>query len=371
MINCIKFLNKYQRNKVRKLKLKFYDRKEKNKCKEINSIDRVLIVCTNEGWGDSLYVSGLARRLKLEGAKKILLSAPKHICNHFYSNIYDYIFPLEHDEQEVAALKPNLIVDLTYIGNTYYKERLRLINACKVPSLTVSELCSDLFSYTDYISYEKESHISKRLALVLAHLTGKNEDPILPYCEFSQFDHGFISDFLQRNLKNAKKVAYVNAIARDDDRCLNDEQLVAIIINLLDFGYDGVVYNTKNTIKFLDNRVVSLPQVAFSQLVALIHQTSLVITPDTSVTHISSCFDIPTFVIFPGNDRDFWAEYRASDVWGALSSKHYNFFLDDKELKIDYFGYKNKKTTPVSKYPINQIISSLTMFLINLYEKRY
>lgn len=352
LANYLRRKNRERRTASRLNRLKAHDAATKNTRAIPEVIRRVLLISTSEGWGDSLYIAGLAQRLKANGIESVTVMAPESLIGHFVNPIFDDVWALERESDACVAFTPDVAVDLTYMGVRCGKERLQLIKRLACPALTVSELCQSLNAYSTFIPYHEKAHISERMALVLSALTHHDEMKVMPVGFSSAADKARVRDVIKSLFpaKQPSRLAYLNTIARDADRCFSQIQTDTMAQVLLKSGFDGIIVHTKVPCLTSDERIHYLPAMTFHELTAIIEQMALVVTPDTSVTHLAAFYDIPAFVVFPPNDRDYWSKYAAKDAWGALSAHSVTYACDDESLDIDPTGYASVRPRASSSY---------------------
>ena len=365
LANYLRQKNRDRRTASRLRRLRVHDASSKNTRAIPEVIRQVLLISTSEGWGDSLYVAGLAQRLKENGIESVSVMTPESLLDHFDNPIFDDVWALEREIDASLTFSPDVTVDLTYMGVRCGKERLQLIKQLSCPVLTVSELCSKLNAYSGFISYREKAHISERMALVLGALTHHNEKRVMPAGFASTADQTRARETIRTlfPVKHPVRLAYLNTVARDTDRCFTQSQTDTMAQVLLKRGFDGIIVHAKVPCLTSNNRIRYLPAMTFHELTALIEQMTLVVTPDTSVTHLAAFYDIPTFVVFPPNDRDYWSEYAAKDAWGALSTHSVSFSCDDATLYIDPSGYASVSPRACSSYTPDILSEALDQFI--------
>lgn len=364
--NFFRYLNKTRRNNSRFKRLKKEDIEVKNQLPIPDRCKHILIISTSDGFGDSLYTAGLAYRLKKLGAEVIEIAAPNRLLNHFDNPIFDNVYSFEKDALEIAKSTQDIVIDLTFANINCHIERSNIIKSLKCPTVTVSELSKNLNIYSHFIDFKQRAHISERLALILDLICHrKGELPVMPRCYASNNDLAYaqqtISSLFPDN--SGSRIAYLNTVARHADRCLTQIQTDALIETLLKNGYDKIIINSRSVNTYGSNKIQHLPKLTFHQLTALISKMNLVITPDTSVTHLAACYNIPTMVIFPPNDRDLWPQYAAKDVWGALSIRHVIYSRDDSDMQIDIWGYPISRPRSCAVYSACELQTCLNNFL--------
>lgn len=344
--NLLKFTNKkrlYIQRRVKVFMLDDVNRKKKERPKKIK---RVLIVCVSDGWGNSLFLLGLCKRL-YDNDLLVSVVVRDEFKDRFNGTKYiENIFSLNKELKNIVNFAPDLCLDIEYIALRYWKERVSVFKLLDCHIASTSLLAKESTFVDKYLNLRTSRHISERFAVIASYVLNKEQLPIYPEVRIANKNYCAIKEWiLKKNIK-VNKVVYLNCMARDRDRCLNTKQANAIIQELSQFGYTTVINiecdeTEKCTLKENNKSILFLKKISFEDLCALIDMVDFVITPDTSVTHIASAVDKDSFVIFPPNDRDYWPEYRAADVWDGLSRNSKTYYQDDKNLKIDIFGYSN------------------------------
>ncbi len=362
--NFFRFLNKTRRISSRKRRLLAFDAQFKNQQKIPEHCHRVLLIFSSGGHGDGLFVLGLAQRLYNYGIETAVLTSLSK--REIFLNNPKLGAVFLFGDNSALDFSPDVIVDFEYTSLANYVQRLEFLRLANKPTVTFSELYQSLNLYSHFVCYSQTDHVSKRIALLLQTISHQQEKPIFPYAWCSEQDILFAKNLLEEKFGfKTKKFAYLNGEASKKNRQLSLEQMKALSDCLLEAGYD-VIYNSEFTLPQKEGRLIRLPLIGFSQFIALVSFSSVVVTPDTSVSHIATYFDIPSFVIFPKNERDYWPKYATKDVWGGLSSKTLNFSVDNFDLHIDIFGFPNHRPAENKKYSPKLLSSELRSFLIGL-----
>lgn len=366
-----KFLNKRRLFFSRKIKLKLTDRPQRINYILKDPIQSIILITTSEHFGDSAYILGLACSLAKRNIHVTIASLP--CMENFFKSvdlIDVYILEKHTFNSKKFPLNFDAAVDLEYLNCSFWNYRQPLLKKLRCYSVTTSEICADLNLFNKYISYRSVPHVSERLALVYSFITkDKSANKIFPYFPCSESDLTWASNFISF-FKN-KKIFYFNTVAGDDDRCFSKSQILSMIASFNTIKDAIIILNSNVTHNSkLPNNVVVLPKISFNKLTALIKLCKAVITPDTSITHIASFYNIPTFVVFPPNDRDFFHEYSAAQAWGALSECSVTLTPDDADLIIDPFGfgYPNRKARALATVDCTYLCNQLRIFLKNINE---
>ena len=290
----------------------------------------------------------------------VSVAVPERILEHFKKNDFASLIVLEELKQS-SELKLDILFDLTYIGVPDLEPRMELLKRVSCPCITVSEIGRKLNVYDDFIDFSEVPHISERFSKIISYITKKYEKPVYPVTNVSEF----LAIRLKEEIILKKRIAYLNTIARDKDRCFTLTQQQALLKHLINKGY-FVIVNTEFSILTEPKTTYILPHIEFEELCGLVKNVDLIVTPDTAVTHIASAYNIPTFVVFPPNDRDYWQKFSASAVWGPLSRDNLVFFKDSENLEIDQYGYATKEPMSISVYYPSDLVCNLNVFINKL-----
>ena len=356
-----------------------YDRREASRMKRLRKLDvsiarkrviparcrKILLISTADGWGDSLFVAGLAKRLKQVGIISAVVVPSEFIAHYRNNSVFEKTFILGIDNNSAIGFSPDAAFDLSYTGMKNWQDRMMLLRNLQCACVTVSRMMSQLNVFSGFLEWGQKKHIGERMAMILSSLTHETECIVYPYARITPEDQEWATFFLDANFPvGTKTIAYVNRQAKDKDRCLSSEQVRSLVGELLRYGIDAVIVNDGTySQKGINECVKKLPSVNFFQLSALIKKMSIVVTPDTAISHICSAFDIPSFIIFPPNDRDFWPKYSAADAWKGLSSKTMTYYVDDRDMHIDLFGYPSCRPGRNTDYTAKELSESLSCFL--------
>lgn len=368
--NVIRKLNRARRNASRLRRLKSEDLFSPLQKTIPNKPERVLLLVSDRGWGNSLFTAGLAKRLNSLGIN-CAVAVPEEILGHYeinqaFTKVFSYTQQLCYQNYD-----PDVIVDLSYMSMHCWHERASLIRDYSAPAISLNPLTSGLNLFCKTLNLRVRAHESERMAIVLSQLTGKEESPVFPAVPMTEADEAYGLKFISKLTQGAPvQVAYINACAGDEDRQLTSKQLRALANGVLSNGWDLVIVHPSETVMLpTSSDIIQLPPVTFGQLCGIMKHCSLVVTPDTAVTHIASSFNIPSFVIFPPNDRDHWPEYAACDTWGGLSDCTTSFRLDDNDLTINQDGYASCRPGANADYSSELLVESLTHFMSNQIKK--
>ena len=336
-----------------------------------SNIKKILLISVSDGWGNSLYLLGLAKRLYISGYKVSLAVRQEYIDRFTGTNFIDKIIALgtNHINENVKNFSPDIVVDLEYVALRHWNLRVEVLKAANCYSFCLSKLAKNSCYFDCLIPVETVCHISERLAMVLSTITNKRESPVYPFARLTEKDEIFIHQWLLDNTVLSTNFIYLNCCARDADRCLSFGQTKAMVKELISRGYYIVVNSDclsqpcQNQLTQISNKVHKLTPMSFQQVTALVKRAQFVITPDTSITHVATWANRPSLVIFPPNDRDYWSIWRAADVWNGRSEITTTIYRDDVTLTIDSFGYASAKSGRNTDYSTDWLVQQLHEFI--------
>ena len=374
ILNAFKAINRTRLNLHRSNVIRKTNDASRPKYQLPLSPKKVALLSVSDGWGNSLYLLGIAKRLTEHKIKVALLVRPEFLKRFSEAKFVEKIIPLGQSStpNEIDQFNPDILVDFEYVALRHWRLRHAALSSTRCYCCCLSSLLMQSSYFDHWIQIERKCHISDRLAMVLEHITGSKETAVFPWVLVSKKEIEYIDDWIHKLGIIEERMVYLNCCASDKDRCLSYRQAKALTQSLLEKQYQIVVNATclKNTeqqaLTLLSPSVHLLPQITFRQLSALVKKVRFVITPDTSITHIASSFNIPSFVIFPPNDRDYWSKWRAADVWNGLSSITETIAEDDPNLSIDCFGYANKKVKENREYSPEFLVKKLNNFYSKL-----
>lgn len=128
-------------------------------------------------------------------------------------------------------------------------------------------------------------------------------------------------------------------------------QAIEIASCVLSYGYSLVYFSPKFDLsKYVevknDGCLIGAPKADFFKISAIASKAKAVISPDTSIVHLASAFNIPTMAVFCENDYDCYGYSLLSETWGPLAQKSMTI---DNSSKDKIF----KKKIEISKLPFD------------------
>lgn len=302
-----------------------WDRRKKSVL-DTNSIKSILLL-RNEGTvGDMVVYSSLVSHLYAAGyIIDILLTKSSGVVmkyNPCVRNIYEaedactevYLKGFNHTVSEsiIKILRKNnydLVIDPSLSSIPVH--RMRLLQEINAKSALGFNKCSNINHYSKSLSFEsKTEHVTKAASLI-AECLGINPAKLHPYeLHIPDCIVGEVKGFFD-TLNNKSKIV-VNIFAGNKERCFSQEQLAEIIKGLKEVYVDVeiILLDHRNEIKIpLPENVVINPFKTLHHVMALIQEADLIISPDTSIVHISAAWEKPLISVYKDVDDNnyLWA----------------------------------------------------------------
>lgn len=302
-----------------------WDKYKKNTL-NVDSIKTILLI-RNEGTiGDTVVYSPLIKNLHTAGYKvDILLTKSSSVVvkyNPFIRNIYEaddastevYLKSFNHTVSEITIekLKNNqydLVIDPSLFDTPVHRMRLlREINPKSVLAFNKKKRFNHYSKSLNFFERDKE-HVTQAASLISEFLIKK---PITHDAYSLHFPDAFFDDvrsFL--SAFNNKKII-INVFTGSKERNFSQEQLAEIIAGLNE-KYDNlniILLDHRKEIDIpLPDNVVINPFNTLHHVMALIHECDLIISPDTSIVHISATWKKNLIAVYKNvvDNNDLWA----------------------------------------------------------------
>lgn len=367
MGNLFRWLNKKRRDVLREIQLSLCMKRKRDGCTtNPKLVDSVLFISPALGIGDSLYIIGMASLLKRRGVVSSIACLKQHCRRYRNSGFFRDVYDIEKNPP--SDIKVSVVVDLEYRDAKNWRIRFNFMKDIQSYIFTTAPLCRNLSFYDDYIDYSRFGHYSRRLGEVCRKILKSEEEftvfPLLVLDESSEKEAEREINELIPSEEDLKFV-YLNSRAGDFDRWFSKEQTIAILEKIL--SQDGIhvfLQAPENESEYLiSNRVSFLPKMSFEAFGAFLKKCCWVVTPDTSVTHVAACFDIPCLTFFPPNDRDFFKNYGAWEAWGTLSTISNTVHPDSDILMVDKYGFANVKPMSMKDIPVGLLCEKVFEFM--------
>lgn len=300
--------------------------KYKKSTLNVDSIKTILLI-RNEGTiGDTVVYSPLIKNLHTAGYKvDILLTKSSSVVvkyNPFIRNIYEaddastevYLKSFNHTVSEITIekLKNNqydLVIDPSLFDTPVHRMRLlRQINPKSVLAFNKKKRFNHYSKSLNFFERDKE-HVTQAASLISEFLIKKpiTHDAYSLHIPDAFYDdvRSFLSAF------NNKKVI-INVFTGSKERNFSQAQLAGIIADLNE-KYDNlniILLDHRKEIDIpLPENVVINPFNTLHHVMALIHECDIIISPDTSIVHISAAWKKNLIAVYKNvvDNNDLWA----------------------------------------------------------------
>lgn len=292
---------------------------------EPDSVKTILLVRNEGKVGDiivsipllrSLHQAGYAVDLLVtEACHDIIKYSPfiRHIYKTGNCSYKHYLKSFYHtvSQATIKVLNRNkydLIIDPCLSETPVHRMKLfRDINARFVIGLNKQ---SDISHYTVSVPYKNEKqHVTELLSLISKSIGVKTTGNFTYSLHFPDVVLDEVRHFLSP-WGNKKKIV-INAFAGTPERNFSQQQLMEIInmINNNSREVKIITLDHRNEIAVpLPENVVKNPFYTLNHVMALIKESDMVITPDTSIVHISAAWKKPLIAVYKNApNNNMWA----------------------------------------------------------------
>lgn len=337
----VKKIRYYSRLFVEKI---LWDKKKKTTI-DLNSIKSILILRNDGKIGDVIVDSAIIKPLSQSGYSVDILVTPDnysiiknndHIRNIYIANqtsLSDFLKKSTHNisKEIIDKLNSNkydLIIDPSMFNMPMH--RLRLLKEISAKDVISFNKKKWLNRYSESIGFDyKINHITKSYELLLSELNiiDNSVNYNLSYSDEIGSD---VDNYLSSLPKNNINII-LNIFAGCNERCLSLSQAKEIDekINLLYNNVNVIIldYNKKiPKIEFPRTNIYNSASLQHS--IALISKSDIVISPDTSIVHISAAFNVNLVAIYK-NDPD------NNVLWGPGYKNAIQLFASNSKLYDD------------------------------------
>lgn len=292
---------------------------------EPDSVKTILLVRNEGKVGDiivsmplirSLHQAGYAVDLLVtEACYDVIKYSPfiRHIYKSGNCSYNHYLKSLYHTVSKATMKKLNrnkydLIIDPCLSETPVHRMKLfRDINARFVIGLNKQSAISH---YTVSVAYKNEKqHVTELLSLISKSIGVKATGNFTYSLHFPDVVLDEVRHFLSP-WKSKKKIV-INAFAGTPERNFSQQQLLKIInmINNNSREVKIITLDHRNEIAVpLPGNVVKNPFYTLHHVMALIKESDMVITPDTSIVHISAAWKKPLIAVYKNApNNNMWA----------------------------------------------------------------
>lgn len=292
---------------------------------EPDSVKTILLVRNEGKLGDIIVSMPLIRSLHQDGYAVDLLVTEacydiikyspfiRHIYKSGNCSYNHYLKSFYHTVSKATMKKLNrnkydLIIDPCLSETPVHRMKLfRDINARFVIGLNKK---SDISHYTVSVPYKNEKqHVTELLSLISKSIGVKATGNFTYSLHFPDVVLDEVRHFLSP-WENKKKII-INAFAGTPERNFSQQQLLKIInmINNNSREVKVIILDHRNEIAVpLPGNVVKNPFYTLHHVMALIKESDVVITPDTSIVHISAAWKKPLIAVYKNApNNNMWA----------------------------------------------------------------
>ncbi|HAV2124435.1 TPA: glycosyltransferase family 9 protein [Enterobacter cloacae] len=286
--------------------------------KYTNHNKQVVIPFIGKGIGDAIVFTGLIEALKNNDYQVTIVADSK---SHFLFkewSIIDNLFLYDTAEksntiQKLKKLGPFTFIDPHEITNSSIDTFNIIRNSKPIKSIGFN----NKFSVYDHIieMSQPSGHISNKCIDVLNFLD-------IEIAEYNYFVHIPDKNIKESNelikTANGKKIIIFNPFGGVKERFFSKDQITSILNYLSQFAeeFHVVIIGEQEKIKEIPNgnNVTKNTYTSFLTAAQLIKESQLVITPDTSIVHLSRAFNKRMVCFYPF--KMLSDKLNNADVWG-------------------------------------------------------
>lgn len=323
---------------------------------DLSKIKKILII-RNDRIGDMVVTTSLIRNLAKSGYSVYVVSTKSALdivkFNPYVKGtiIYDNSTFLNWIKSIVRVRKESFdaAVEIKFI-RCFDMKNMIFSSYVKTPILIGFNKSSIKSFNLSIPHYLHNSHVTVQLKQVLEALNVKYDDMHyeIPVSENIKTN---VNSFFKTTADNKKKIAVLNPFGSTVARLLSNKQ-VNIICNLLSAKYKTIIIGEENRIKQLNlpDSVAVFNSSSILDVVPLIELSDLVVSVDTSIVHIATCFNKNTIALYADSDPN----QPAAD---KKSVYHHEFSIFKLTLE-DFFYNKDylKTHSPKIMLPITHCI---------------
>lgn len=291
-------------------------------------VSSILFLDTLDCFGDALFINSIIHQLNLTQPEIDIIIATSHKLNVIYSTSICKVIDLS------APLPPaDIIIDLCYSDSALIDFRLAKFKSSAAFIITCSKLMAAAKIYSAYFDFSKTNHFGERTQQITSVIQKLCTHKIQPTQKNIAINTAEPDNILPPYIphitttKDNHKYIYINTEGRTNDRNISPDQLSYLAEHLSQHyqNLHAVVYsNDQELIEIIKNNS-NLSQTYtknFLDACILVENSLLTITPDTSIVHVSSAYNIPVIALYCGNDLEYFREYSTSEIWAPLSQQH-------------------------------------------------
>lgn len=301
-MNALKQFTRKKNAFFRSIKFALINRRYRNRSErkpfDPQSVKRILLLRLDDKIGDMVVTTGCAKALADRGYRVSVLTGP--LCKQILAGA-DYLdsIHLYRPRMSLAELQQqqfDAVIDFDDV-NTY--ERFKLLSELNIGCVVgFNKSPYKLFDHS--ISFFDETqHISVRYQQVLA-LFGIKENAYRYFVAGSLQESEKVTMLLATDPPQTRFVA-INPFTGSEDKDFSRQQVISIVeyLGALPDPVKVVLIGQGEKIRQLNiDNALFLVDSTINSAVEIVRQVSLVITPDTSIVHISRALDKPLIAVY-------------------------------------------------------------------------
>ena len=316
----MKYFEKLLRNSVVFL-LKIISGRHKKSSIEINNKSKILLIRLNN-IGDALVTTPLINILKKYTGAEIKVIASKR--NYF-------VFQNNPHISEVIIYNKSIIGFFTLIKKINSNKFDCILDSHTDTSTTVSmlialsksplKIClnkdtSSLYNLVvPYLDSEEIHIVEKICKLALALNIEYNAEDIKMEYNYSKESEEYVLNFLKTQRLNSYPIIGINFFAGSDARFWGIENYKNLIKYLTEKNFNIIPISDIENLS-IAKKIIPEEKIfcrSFDELAALISKLDFLITPDTSLVHLCSIYNIPSVIFFVKYNfkGHIWTPYKA------------------------------------------------------------
>ncbi|MFY8159790.1 MAG: glycosyltransferase family 9 protein [Candidatus Kapaibacteriota bacterium] len=315
-----------------------------------------ILLLRQDRLGDLLISTGIIRNLRKIIPKAeihLLLGTKNYFANHIVSNYIDKFYLYDKKLFNSIKLISNLrnekydyVIDLFDNSSKTSELLIKLINAKTSVGLDKSN--SHLYNNVIELKPKSTTHIIDRVANLLEMFSSQESLNKMDFSPEYNFKTNYdISNLLQ--FDNENKILLINLFGSNESKFWGVENHINLINKIITESNFNILISTtkdrKETLdqiifkiidfdKFEGNRIKLVPfNNDLDYISTVISKVDLVLTPDTSIVHISAAFKVKCTILYPDTEEKYGGKY-----WTPYNSPYITLNAingDLKSIKID------------------------------------
>lgn len=275
--------------------------------------EKILILRTDDKIGDAVVSTGLAKKLYNAGYQINILTGKSCLDLFTYTNFINsvYLYDRKKSPQQLKEMKFDIVIDLNDLVTFRRINLVYKINA----NITIGFNKSRYPMYSDSIEFmDKDIHITERYKKVLdlLEIDSSNYEYSLG---ISEEDERIICDKLSS--KRFNYLIALNPLTSSLDKNLSKRQVEEITLFIRkNYQSIGIILIGKyeKIAEFQTDGCIIFPESTISFAAAMVKNADLIITPDTSIVHLSRTFNKKMIALY-NNGRIEETGFLAYNMW--------------------------------------------------------